>query len=85
MESYIDSYKLMNNYYNSLYGANDIDSIKISIIKADDWLDVMMKYIYAYDEDVRQHVDGLPEEIKSEIGFLFKKPPRVRTRNNTLI
>lgn len=73
MESYIDSYKLMSNAYNSMYGANDLDSIKISIIKSDDTLDAIMKYNYANDEQLRTHVDNLPEGVKDSIRFLYKK------------
>ena len=73
MESHLDKYKLMSNYYISLYGAKDLDSIKTSVIRADDEIDNMMNYIYTYDDEVKKHVDGLPERVKNSIRFLFKK------------
>lgn len=72
MEKRLDNYKIMSNFYQSLYGANDIDSIKISVIKADDCIDEMMKYIYSTDPGVREKVKGLPEGVKEKIAFLFK-------------
>ena len=72
MEKRLDNYKIMSNFYQSLYGANDIDSIKISVIKADDCIDEMMKYVYANNPEVADHVKNLPEGVKEKIGFLFK-------------
>ena len=81
METHIDNYKLMSNHYISMYGANDLDSIKISVIKADDTIDNMMKYIYSYDDEVRKYIDGLPDGLKSNIAFLF---PRRNTKQRGL-
>lgn len=85
METHIDSYKLMSNYYISMYGPNDIDSIKMSVIRADDALDNMMRYIYSYDEEVRKHVNELPDGLKSICSFLFARPTRKGSKPNTKI
>lgn len=72
MEKRLDNYKIMSNFYNSLYGANDIDSIKMAVIKADNNIDEIMKFIYESNEEVRENVGKLPEGVRAKIGFLFK-------------